>query len=157
MTELEGKRTTVMIRRHVAIRIYKPEVATHFLSPQTSWAYCMNNRHTLWFCPYMYCPVHDYRYGLPQRTSSPTLWSVWAEAEQVQGKEKNQLCLQNIFSWAENSFWHWHIWGWCQYTRWEMFCMKCKLSMERTICAITQGVHHKCIVMPFEWQPHTAE
>ena len=34
----------------------------------------------------------------------------------------------------------------------EMFCMH---SMERTICAITKGVHHKCIVILFGWQKHT--
>ena len=34
----------------------------------------------------------------------------------------------------------------------EMFCMHCKLSMERTI---TKGVHHKCAVILFEWQKHT--
>ena len=39
----------------------------------------------------------------------------------------------------------------------EMFCIKCKLSMERTICAISEGVHHKCTVMPFEWQKHPDE
>ena len=46
-TKLEGKHTTVVIRRHVAIRIYEPEVVTHFLSPRTSGAYLMNNRYKL--------------------------------------------------------------------------------------------------------------
>ena len=36
---LAGKHTRVMIRRHVAIRIYEPKVVTNFLSPQTS---CMS-------------------------------------------------------------------------------------------------------------------
>ena len=31
-TKLEGKHTTVVIRRHVAIRFYEPEVVTYFLS-----------------------------------------------------------------------------------------------------------------------------
>ena len=33
--------------------------------------------------------------------------------------------------------------------------MHCKLSMQRTICAITKGVHHKCAVILFGWQKHT--
>ena len=37
----------------------------------------------------------------------------------------------------------------------EMFCIHCKLSMQRTICAITKGVHHKCAVILFEWEKHT--
>ena len=37
----------------------------------------------------------------------------------------------------------------------EMLCMHCKLSMQRTICAITNGVHHKCSVILFEWLKHT--
>ena len=36
----------------------------------------------------------------------------------------------------------------------EMFCMHCKLSMQRTICAITKGVHHKCPVILFGWQKY---
>ena len=36
-----------------------------------------------------------------------------------------------------------------------LFCMHCKLSMQRTICAITKGVHHKCAVILFGWQKHT--
>ena len=38
VTNLEGKHTTVVIGRHVAIRIYEPKVVTHFLSPRTSGA-----------------------------------------------------------------------------------------------------------------------
>ena len=37
----------------------------------------------------------------------------------------------------------------------EIFCIHCKLSMQRTICAITKGVHHKCAVILFEWEKHT--
>ena len=59
-TKLEGKHTTVVIGRHVAIRIYELEVVTHFLSPRTSGAYFMNNRYKLWFHSYMYIYlVHD--------------------------------------------------------------------------------------------------
>ena len=29
----------------------------------------------------------------------------------------------------------------------EMFCMHCKLSMQRTIRAVTKGVHQKCAVI----------
>ena len=36
----------------------------------------------------------------------------------------------------------------------ERFCMCCKRSMERSISAITEGVHHKCTVIPFQWQKH---
>ena len=72
--KLEGKHTTVVIGRHVAIRFYEPEVVTHFLSPRTSGAYCMNNRYKLWFHSYMYMYlVHDYRYGLPHRASTHML------------------------------------------------------------------------------------
>ena len=35
-TKLDGKHTTVVIRRHVAIRIYEPKVVTYFLSPRTA-------------------------------------------------------------------------------------------------------------------------
>ena len=59
-TKLEGEHTTVVIGRHVAIRIYEPEVVTHFFSPRTSGAYLMNNRYKLWFHSYMYIYlVHD--------------------------------------------------------------------------------------------------
>ena len=34
-TKLKGKHTTVVIGRHVAIRIYEPKVVTHFLSPRS--------------------------------------------------------------------------------------------------------------------------
>ena len=51
-TKLEGKHTTVVIGRHVAICIYEPEVVTRFLSPRTSGAYFMNNRYKLWFHSY---------------------------------------------------------------------------------------------------------
>ena len=59
-TKLEGKHTTVVIGRHVAIRIYEPEVVMHFPSPRTSGAYFMNNRYKMWFHSYMYIYlVHD--------------------------------------------------------------------------------------------------
>ena len=35
-TKLEGKHTTVVIGRHVAIRIYEPAVVTHLPSPCTN-------------------------------------------------------------------------------------------------------------------------
>ena len=57
---MEGNHTTVVIGRHVAIRIYELEVVTHFLSPRISGAYFMNNRYKLWFHSYMYIYlVHD--------------------------------------------------------------------------------------------------
>ena len=43
----------------MAIRVYEPEVVTHFLSPRTSGAYFMNNRYKLWFHSYMYMYLHD--------------------------------------------------------------------------------------------------
>ena len=57
---MEGQHTTVVIGRHVAIRIYEPAVVAHFLSPRTSGAYFMNNRYKLRFHSYMYIYlVHD--------------------------------------------------------------------------------------------------
>ena len=44
----------------------------------------MNNRRTLWFCP-----IHINIIGMDYNFH--TLQSVWAEANEVQGKEKNQL------------------------------------------------------------------
>ena len=37
----------------------------------------------------------------------------------------------------------------------EMFCLLCKHSMARTICAIMKVLHHKCRVSVFQWQKHT--
>ena len=64
-----------MIRRHIALGMYgEPKVVTNFLSPQTSRAYCMNNRDTsCGFDPYVHVHVYDYRYGLPHPTSALTL------------------------------------------------------------------------------------
>ena len=55
-TKLEGKHTTVVIGRHVAIRIYEPKVVAHLPSPCTNkWSvYFINNRYKLWFHSYMY-------------------------------------------------------------------------------------------------------
>ena len=73
-TKLEGKHTTVVIRRLVAIRINEPKLVTHFILPRTSGAYLMNNRYKLWFHSYMYMYlVHDYTYGLPHRASTHML------------------------------------------------------------------------------------
>ena len=133
VTELESKHTTAMIRRHVAIRFCKPKVVTNFLWPQTSWA---NNRHTLWFVPtwlYKVCGQRITKYRAKK--------SISYENKAVSAELKIAFVMDtsgddvNIHP--------------------EMFCMHCKLSMERTICAITKGVHHKCVVILFEWQKHT--
>ena len=89
-TKLEGKHTTVVIGRHVAICIYEPEVVTHFLSPRTSGAYFMNNRYKLWFHSYMYMYlVHDYRHGIEQVPMCCRV--LWTEAVEIQSKAKDHM------------------------------------------------------------------
>ena len=90
-------------------------------------------------CPYMYT-VHDYGYALPQPTSSHTLQSISYECKAFSAELKIAFDIDT--SWDDVNV---HP---------EMFCMHCKLSMQRTICAITKGVHHKCAVILFEWQKH---
>ena len=36
----------------------------------------------------------------------------------------------------------------------ERFCLRCKRSMDRSISAIKEGLHHKCTVVLFWWQKH---
>ena len=101
-TKLESTRTTVVIRRHVAIRIYKPKVVTHFLSPRTSGANFMNNRYlfirTCICTRYMIIGMDYHIEQVPMccRVCGQRLW-----------KAEHHMNAMH----SENSFWHQHFWG----------------------------------------------
>ena len=65
-TKLEGKHTTVVIRRHVAIRIYEPKVVTHFLSPRTSGANFMTSCGFIRTCIYTWYMIIGMDYHIEQ-------------------------------------------------------------------------------------------
>ena len=111
----------------------------------------MNNRYKLWFHSYMYMYlVHDYRYGLPHRASIPMCCRARLCGQRLwksKAKQKIRADLKIAFD-IDTSVDDVN-------THPGRFCLLCKHSMERTICAIMERVHHKCTVSVCQWQKHT--
>ena len=105
----------------------------------------MNNRHTLWFV-YMIIGMHYHNQRVPIHY---TVCGQRITKYRAKKRECKALSAELKIAFDMDTS------GDDVNIHPEMFCMHCKLSMQRTICAITKGVHHKCAVILFGWQKHT--
>ena len=94
-------------------------------------------------------------YGLPQPTSSHTLYRICGQRITKYRAKKSISYECKAFSAKLKIAFDIDTSGDDVNIHPEMFCMHCRLPMQRTICGITKGVHHKCAVILFEWQNHT--
>ena len=118
------------------------------MSSQTTRSYFMNNFSGS-------CNVHViYRNGLAHTASAQALQSVWATTKIHKHKQTAGYDLQSIC----------RLYAHCslastpqQMIHPQRFCICCKLSMQRTVSALIEEVHHRCSITPFQWQRHTNE
>ena len=108
----------------------------------------MNNRHTLWFALHVYMIIgmhyHNQQVSIHCRVCGQRLTKYRAKKRECKAFSAELKIAFDIDTSGDDVNIHP-----------EMFCMHCKLSMQRTICAITKGVHPKCAVILFGWQKHT--
>ena len=138
----------MMSKRDVAVRILNPKVVTNFLSSQTRRSYFMNNRCS--FC--RTCYIQGW-ITISSKSQTTAVCGERLKMKQTVSYDydcktlTDNLQIAFVITTSTNDI----------SIHPERFCICCKHSKQRAICALTEEIHHRCSIMSFQWQRHTNE